>query len=118
MQRTMIRTVEAVIDKNGKVRLLEAVQLPTARKALVTILEDEFAEISSETALLSEEALVIWIFSGTAWTRFRPCNISAIWRFILPACPGMCSKAAVIFCPKHLPQSLQRRFTMAHPWFE
>jgi hypothetical protein len=53
----MIRTVEAVIDENGNVRLLEAVQLPAARKALVTILEDEFAGISSETALLSEEAL-------------------------------------------------------------
>ena len=34
----MLRTVEAVIDEYGNVRLLEALQLPTARKALVTIL--------------------------------------------------------------------------------
>jgi hypothetical protein len=35
----MIRTVEAVIDKEGKVRLLEPVQLSSPRRALVTILE-------------------------------------------------------------------------------
>ena len=35
----MLRTVEAVIDEQGNVHLLEAVQLTAARKALVTILE-------------------------------------------------------------------------------
>lgn len=53
----MIRTVEAVIDENGQVRLLEMVQLPEARRALVTILEDEPVTKVSETALLSEQAL-------------------------------------------------------------
>ncbi len=37
----MIRTVEAVIDEQGDVRLLELVRLPSARRALVTILEEE-----------------------------------------------------------------------------
>ncbi len=37
----MVRTVEAIVDKEGRVRLLEAVHLPAARRALVTILEDE-----------------------------------------------------------------------------
>jgi hypothetical protein len=53
----MIRTVEAVIDEHGIVRLLEAVDVPVARRALVTILEDEPHYQISETALLSEAAL-------------------------------------------------------------
>ncbi len=53
----MIQTVEAVIDENGKVHLLESVNLTEARRALVTILEEEPATEISETALLSEQAL-------------------------------------------------------------
>lgn len=53
----MIHTVEAVIDEHGAVRLLEAVDLPTARRALVTILEEEPTLHVAETALLSEAAL-------------------------------------------------------------
>jgi len=53
----MIKTVEAVIDENGQVRLLEAINLPVARRALVTILEEEPATSIAETALLSESAL-------------------------------------------------------------
>ena len=52
----MIKTIEAIIDEHGQVRLLEVVNLPSARRALVTILEEEPATIS-ETALLSEAAL-------------------------------------------------------------
>ncbi len=53
----MIRTVEAVIDEQGNVRLLEPVQVPAARRALVLILEDQPAADVNETALLSERAL-------------------------------------------------------------
>jgi hypothetical protein len=53
----MIQTVESAIDENGMVRLLEAVRLPSAKRALVTILEEEMATAVSETALLSEAAL-------------------------------------------------------------
>lgn len=54
----MIKRVEAIVDENGNVRLLESVQLPTACRALVTILEDEPAmRVVPETALLSEPAL-------------------------------------------------------------
>ena len=49
----MIQTVEAVIDKYGKVQLLEQVNLPENRRALVTILEEPGIKVS-ETALLSE----------------------------------------------------------------
>jgi hypothetical protein len=53
----MIRTVEAVIDEHGNVRLLETVEIAGARRALVTILEDEPAASVPESALLSERAL-------------------------------------------------------------
>jgi hypothetical protein len=53
----MIQTVEAVIDEHGRVRLLEEVKLPSARRALVTILEDSPGAIVADTALLSQESL-------------------------------------------------------------
>ena len=53
----MIRTVEAIIDEQGNVRLLEPVQLISARRALVMILEDAPNVASAETALLSEPTL-------------------------------------------------------------
>jgi hypothetical protein len=53
----MIRTVEAVIDEQGNVRLLEPVRLPSSRRALVTILEDRAGAGNAESALLSEAAL-------------------------------------------------------------
>jgi hypothetical protein len=53
----MIRTVEAIIDEQGQVQLLEAVQLPRPRRALVTILEETPLHITATTALLSEAAL-------------------------------------------------------------
>jgi hypothetical protein len=53
----MIKTVEAIIDKQGQVHLLEAVQLPLPRRALVTILDEEPVKSILETALLSEAAL-------------------------------------------------------------
>lgn len=56
----MIKTVEAIIDQQGNVRLLESVQLSRTSRALVTILEDESASEIPETALLSETALQDW----------------------------------------------------------
>jgi len=37
----MLRTVEAIIDKEGIVELLEAIKLDTSHRAIVTILDDE-----------------------------------------------------------------------------
>lgn len=51
----MIQTLEAVVDKTGKVNLLTEIRLKESRRAIVTIL-DEKPSIS-ETALLSEKAL-------------------------------------------------------------
>ena len=68
----MIRTVEAVVDPSGNVRLLEDVQLPGPRRALVTILDD--APHTEETALLSERALADWSRpeEDTAWSHLQP----------------------------------------------
>jgi len=53
----VLRTLEAVVDEKGNVRLLESIQLPAARRALVTILEEEPTVKVSEAASLSEPAL-------------------------------------------------------------
>jgi len=68
----MIRTVEAVVDPSGNVRLLEDVQLPGPRRALVTILDDP--PRSEDTALLSEEALADWSRAeeDAAWSHLQP----------------------------------------------
>ena len=55
----MIKTIEAIIDEQGNVQLLEPVHLPSSRRAFVVIL-DESSMTSNETAFLSEEALKDW----------------------------------------------------------
>lgn len=50
-----MRTVEAIIETTGEVRLVESVKLPSPRRALVTILEE--APTADDVALLSEAAL-------------------------------------------------------------
>lgn len=55
----MIQTVEAVVDAEGHVRLLEDIRIPGPRRALVTVLEEP-AAIPGETALSSEAALSDW----------------------------------------------------------
>jgi hypothetical protein len=54
-----LRTVKAIIDEQGGIRLLESISLPAGRSALVTILEDETLE-GQDSALLSEPALGDW----------------------------------------------------------
>jgi hypothetical protein len=70
----MIRTVEAVVDEHGHVRLLETVQISAPRRALVTIL-DESAPALNEAALLSEAAL------GEDWNRPEE---DAAWAHLQP----------------------------------
>jgi hypothetical protein len=69
----MIRTVEAVVDESGSVRLLEGIHLPEPRRALVTILEEPPA-VTNETALLSEAALADWNRpeEEAAWSHLQP----------------------------------------------
>lgn len=69
----MIRTVEAIIDEKGQVSLLEPVHPSSARRALVTILDEEAV---SDTATLSEAAL------SEDWDRPEE---DAAWAHLQPA---------------------------------
>lgn len=71
----MIRTIEAVIDERGYVRLLEDVHLSSTRRALVTILEEEPSVQRNEVTLLSEAAL------GDDWNRPEE---DAAWSHLQP----------------------------------
>lgn len=53
----MIKTVEAVIDEHGNVRLIGPVRPGVACRALVTISNERPVARASESALLSEAAL-------------------------------------------------------------
>jgi hypothetical protein len=53
----MIRTLEAVVDEQGRVRPLEPIGPGSVRRALVTILDEEPRPPPDETARLSEPAL-------------------------------------------------------------
>lgn len=69
----MVRAIDAVIDEQGNVRLLEPVKLPGKRKAIVTILEE--GSSVSATALLSEAALSAdWNRpeEDAAWAHLQP----------------------------------------------
>lgn len=55
----MLHTVEAVIEPDGRVRLLEPLTFPESRRALVTVLP-QAADEAVASALLSEAALADW----------------------------------------------------------
>lgn len=70
----MLRTVEAVVNPDGSVRLLESIQVLSAKRAIVTILEDEPRLELTETALLSEAVLAEdWLRSeeDEAWENLQ-----------------------------------------------
>jgi hypothetical protein len=68
-----MRTVEAVIETSGEVRLVEPVRVTSPRRALVTIL-DETPQIH-DAALLSEAAL------AEDWNRAEE---DAAWAYLQP----------------------------------
>jgi len=68
-----MRTVEAVIEPSGEVRLVEPVRVKSPRRALVTILEE--APCVHDAALLSEAALAEdWNRpeEDAAWAHLQP----------------------------------------------
>ncbi len=70
----MIQTVEAVVDADGRVRLLGEVHISGPRRALVMVLEEP-AAIPGESALLAEAALAVdWNRpeEDAAWSHLQP----------------------------------------------
>jgi hypothetical protein len=55
----MIRTVEAIVEDSGQVRLVEPLHITGSHRALVTVLDEPPAK-ALETALLSESGLSDW----------------------------------------------------------
>lgn len=53
----MIQTIEAIINEQGQVQLLEELQVGAPRRAFVMVLDEEPSLRINETALLSEAAL-------------------------------------------------------------
>lgn len=53
----MIHTIEAIIDSQGRIQLLDEIELVAPRRALVIVLDEEPAALANETTLLSEPAL-------------------------------------------------------------
>lgn len=66
--------METILEANGRVRLLEPVELGTARRALVTILEESPEDAVKLSALLSEVALADWSRpeEDDAWSHLQP----------------------------------------------
>jgi len=72
----MIRTIEAIVDEQGTVRLKESVRLVAPRRAVVTIFDEDKAIKVDESALLSEPAL------AQEWNRPEE---DAAWSYLQPA---------------------------------
>lgn len=53
----MLQTFEGIIDKDGNLRLLDAVRFPKSRRVLITILEEESVDDQTQLAMMSEAAL-------------------------------------------------------------
>lgn len=70
----MHRTIEAVIEADGTVRLLEAVEPGGPRRALLTILDELDQEPTHEPAVLAERALADWDRDeeDEAWQHLQP----------------------------------------------
>ncbi len=69
----MLKVVEATVDEQGNVTLLEPLQLPKPARAFVTIFSEE--SCVSDTALLSEAALAEhWLRpeEDAAWAHLQP----------------------------------------------
>jgi len=73
-RRNMHKTIEAIIEADGTVRLLEAVEPGMPRRALLTILDEPSEDTAHETAVLAEHALADWgrDEEDEAWAHLQP----------------------------------------------
>jgi hypothetical protein len=70
----MHKTIEAIIEADGTVRLLEEVEPGAPRRALLTILDEPSGEAAHEAAVLAEPALADWSRDeeDEAWAHLQP----------------------------------------------
>ncbi len=55
----MLQTIEAVIDEKGRLRILEPIELPKMRRAIITILNEEPLDESVHLALQSQKIVML-----------------------------------------------------------
>jgi hypothetical protein len=70
----MLRTIKALIEADGTIRLLEPVGPGSPRHALLTILDDEEGDVALSSTVLSEAALAAdWSRpeEDTAWAHLQ-----------------------------------------------
>lgn len=71
----MLTTIEAIIDQEGRVSLLEEFRSTKIKKALVTVLEDNFLSDNIDiNTLLSEQSLAVdWnrLEEDEAWAHLQ-----------------------------------------------
>jgi hypothetical protein len=70
----MHRTVEAIVEADGQVRLLEPARVTVPSRALLTILDEPTEESTNLGALLSEAGLADWNRpeEDSAWSHLKP----------------------------------------------
>jgi hypothetical protein len=56
----MLPSIEAIVEKDGRIRPLERVNVREGTHAIVTFLSDPNESVRNDTALLSEAALSDW----------------------------------------------------------
>jgi hypothetical protein len=67
-----MRTIEAVINEEGQIQLLETIERGKRRRAIVVVLDDP-GVVSEETAVLAEKALQDWNRpeADSAWSHLQ-----------------------------------------------
>jgi hypothetical protein len=89
----MLRTIEAILEPDGRVRLLEAVTLPGTRRALVTVLAECADDTKRNVTVLLSEATLSEDWSqfeeDAAWTHLQR-EASSLFRSLYrePLGPG------------------------------
>ena len=93
--RSILQKIQATIDINGEVHLLQPVKLDKPAQAVVTILSEDFGQVGAdETAILSEASLAEdWNRpeEDEAWAYMQPDRNSSALRCFSPyPSGGMC----------------------------
>ncbi len=56
----MLSSIEAVVEKNGRIRPLEPLSVPEGTHAIITFLIGSDEPVENDTGLLSEKSLSDW----------------------------------------------------------
>jgi hypothetical protein len=72
--RAMHRTIEAIVEADGSIRLLEPVERGAPRRALVTLLDEAPPDETFTVPLHSQDALADWTRAeeDEAWAHLQP----------------------------------------------